>query len=181
MNRFNILVVFFLTLFLLTLVVPSVRAQDTPALDKREQKRARNLAANMTNRMEATVFRLEKIIERLESRLQKQQDAGLDRGAAFGFLGQAKATLNNAKVELTLIDARVEKSVTSNNPKGHFDDVRQAYARIKGNISEAHLHTNEALLVAKNQTPANTTTKTANNEATRIATSSATSSDAGTI
>ena len=104
----------------------TVPTQKTLSLAK--QKRITNLAANISNRYDALVVRLQTITTRLESRMRKMDKQGLDTSEAEVSIADAKLSLEKTKNELLGIDSKVQQLATSEKPQETWISVQQLYA-----------------------------------------------------
>ena len=109
-----------------------------PTLSKIAQTRLTNLAANMSNRMDSAVARLQNVTDRLSSRLSKMEIEGKDVTAARTELALAQNKLNEAKGYLTKIDLEVNAFVGSANPRENWRNVKTTYLGTQTVIIAAH-------------------------------------------
>jgi hypothetical protein len=108
------------------------------ALSERSSERIINLAANVSNRMDAAGTRIQDIIIRLESRIEKLEAAGLDVSEAKDALQSAQISLNAAVNNLTTIDVTVQAAVSSADPRSNWTSVKAAYQNIREQLRTAH-------------------------------------------
>jgi hypothetical protein len=130
-------------------------------LSERTQTRIVNLAANISNRFDGLIDRLEQISERLQQRIEKQRADGYDVSVAEAALVRAGAALAIAKDELAAIDEAVHDAVRSTDPKGAWPAVRQTFIRARDAIKTAHAElrvTISALKAAPAAAPSETAT-----------------------
>lgn len=120
------------------------------ALTELRQQRIRNLAANLSNRLEAAISRLFQIVERTESRLLKLEATGVDVSTAKASLRRASASLTEAKSLMANIDVRVNAATTSNTPHLAWQPIKEQYAKVAELIRQAHRELRQALAEAKN-------------------------------
>ena len=113
-------------------------AERRAALSERVQERIRNLAANMSNRMEAAIGRLENIADRIDRRIDKIEDQGVDVSGAQEKLAQARSSLSDAETLLLDIDALVHAAASAETPRETWAGVRQVYLDTKTAILSAH-------------------------------------------
>ncbi len=102
------------------------------------QKRIKNLAANMSNRMDGVVRRLENVSRRLESRLTKLESAGADMSTARTTLLTAQTELTTATTNLRSIDTAVTNFIGSENPRENWQELKQIYAETSAALRAAH-------------------------------------------
>ncbi len=114
-------------------------------LQERAQERLLNLAANMSNRMEAAIRRLTNVSNRMESRISKLEDAGVNTTEARGHLTEARNHLTSASSALTNIDTDVVQFITSNDPRSAWVRVKSIYDTARTDIRSAHESLRRAL------------------------------------
>ncbi|MEZ4103954.1 MAG: hypothetical protein R3B60_01575 [Candidatus Paceibacterota bacterium] len=97
------------------------------ALDIEKQKRILNLAANVSNRLDAALYRHEKIITRLERRINKLEQTGRNVSEARLELTLIKDNLTEAKSIMSQINLEVYEAVTSDKPKETWSVPKTSY------------------------------------------------------
>ncbi len=139
-----------------------VAAGQNTILSASRQKRIINLAANLSNRMDAVYSRFENIANRLESRMLKLEESGADTSAARVALEDARSSLSIASSLLKDIDTMVIASVTSNDPQKSISELRATYESIATALKQAHsgLRISLSLLRTAPFTPPETSTST---------------------
>jgi hypothetical protein len=115
-----------------------LRTERRIALSEVRQERIINLAANISNRMDAAVLRLFTIIDRLESRLQKLDQQGVDITTARASLQEATQSLAEARAALVDIDADVYNATTGEEAYTAWQDLRAHYQSIASSIRSTH-------------------------------------------
>jgi hypothetical protein len=141
---------------------PSVREERRAALSAAAQTRLTNLAANVSNRMDAYVRRITNVTDRLESRAAKLEATGVDVSAARTKIADARTELEKARENLSTIDSAVAGFVGSENPRTYWQQVKTTYLAAREAIKGAHRATVETLLLlqtATAPTPTGTTTQ----------------------
>lgn len=103
--------------------------QETIALSTQTQNRIRNLAANISNRFDATIERLQQISSRVASREQKQITAGLNTAEATTQRQQGEHHLQIARSNMEHIDTRVEQAITATDPSTAWTSVHTHYTQ----------------------------------------------------
>ncbi len=103
---------------------------------------AKRKAENTSRVLTATVERLEKIITRLEARLEKVEAAGGNTTEAEAFIAEAKHHLSAAKVSIALF-ASVD--LTGDKAQENFERVKVIAVEAKEHIREAHRSLMEAI------------------------------------
>jgi Mg2+ and Co2+ transporter CorA len=129
------------------------------------QTRLTNLAANVSNRLDAYVRRITNVTDRLESRANKMGENGLDVSAARAKIAEARTELEKARQSLANIDTAVNNFVKSENPRTYWQQVKATYISAREAIKAAHRATVETLLLLKTAsapapTASSTTTST---------------------
>ena len=100
-----------------------------------QQEAAQRQVDNAERVMLATIDRLEKIADRIESRIGKIKDQGGDTAEAEGYLADARADLETARglvAELTEVDLSGEKA------QENFQRIRAAAANVREALRSAH-------------------------------------------
>lgn len=83
----------------------------------------------------ATIERLERIITRIESRIDKIQERGGNTAEARGYVTLAKGNLVDARVA---VDAFANLSLSGDSARENFETIRAAIAEAKEHIRVAH-------------------------------------------
>ncbi len=135
-------------------------------LQEKVQLRIKNLAANVSNRMEATISRLSSISNRIESRIIKLEAEGINVTEARKSLESAKLSLATAKAEISNIDEAVNSTIGSEDIKTNWKLVREKYLKIQSHLKTAHSEFKNTITILKeainnkNITPTETSTST---------------------
>ena len=116
----------------------AVRADRQAALSEIRQQRVLNLSANISNRMDAAVTRLFSVVERLETRIEKLKQAGIDTAAAEAKLREAAEYVASARALLGNIDTLVYNATTSEQPLTNWQEVRTTYQEAARLIRASH-------------------------------------------
>jgi hypothetical protein len=116
------------------------------------QIRVVNLAANISNRVEATVTRFEFIIVRIDSRLTKMEAEGYMTSDARFYLSEARKSLDGVKLSLVGIDEKVVAFTTSENYWMSWLDVRDTFRDIQTQLQSTKRLLSEALADMKLRT-----------------------------
>jgi hypothetical protein len=122
---------------------------DRTTLVARAQDRVTNLAANMSNRMEAVIERLQNIATRLESRMTKMSDSGVDTTASAAALASAQLSLDAAVTEISDIDASVYAAVSSADARTGWTTLKAKFTSIKDFIKTAHSELRSSVSLVK--------------------------------
>ncbi len=106
-------------------------------LSERAQERITNLAANISNRMDAAVLRLTQIIDRLTERAYELNARGVDTDAAEGHLADAQTAVDAAAALIADIDEQVAAMTGSESPKEDWAAVRTTFESTKAELMKA--------------------------------------------
>ncbi|OIP77152.1 MAG: hypothetical protein AUK16_02435 [Parcubacteria group bacterium CG2_30_44_11] len=107
------------------------------ALDVRAQKRITNLAANISNRMDAAVARLNQIIDRLTARTTELEAKGVDTVEAEVHIADAKTAVDAAAALLADIDEEMASVTGSESPREKWTAVREIFLNVKAELVKA--------------------------------------------
>ncbi len=128
---------------------PSATPVTSAMLSVIAQRRITNLTANISNRLEAYIRRIENITNRLESRQQKIATEGKDVRGAITHIAAARTALTTARSTLATIDADVAAFVGSPSPKDRFEVIKTTYRTAYDAIKTAHRESVAALLILR--------------------------------
>lgn len=131
------------------------------ALTEIRQTRIINLAANISNRMDAAVARLSTISQRLEQRITKIEGSGVETSLAKEKLTLANDLLATTRLKLVDIDTLVNEATLSTEPQTNWRTVRERYQEVGSLIRQAHLALSESVTALKNPTFKNQATTSA--------------------
>jgi len=106
-------------------------------LQARAQERILNLAANMSNRMEAAITRIENISIRLESRISKLSAQGIDTAEAELQLAGAKLSIEAATESIAEIDELVTSMVMGEAARKGWIEVRKTFLTTRDHLRTA--------------------------------------------
>lgn len=141
-------------------------------IDEKRKAQIREIAARTIKRLEAAVERLAKLSDRLESRLNKLSEGGVDVSKSRGLLTEARAKIAEAKSKIAEAKASIETAVSSDSPKEAFQKVREITGGANEKLKEAHKALVRAISSAsakgglKKATTTPTTTNTESSETT---------------
>lgn len=137
------------------------KPEGTPgALSTVAQDRISKLAANMSNKMDAAVKRLQNVHDRLDSRLTLLTNDGLDTTSARQSLNETQKQLDSARSALANIDNNVAAFLHSSNPQENWLEVKREYTDIAATIVTAHGAIITTIENASQATPVPTTATT---------------------
>lgn len=135
------------------------RTMDTPtgeaprearraALSTAIQDRVINLTANVTKRFEAAIKRLDNIIARLETRIDKLQALGVVVEPAEARLAQAKNSLDAARAALEGLDS-VQNAIRGDAPRDAFRTIRAQFMEVLTLIKQTHAYLRETVALLR--------------------------------
>lgn len=123
--------------------------QRQATLEARAQERVTNLSANMSNRMEAIIARLQNISDRLESRIVKMNESGVDTTASAAALASAQLSLDGALTEISDIDASVYAAVSAADVRSGWATLKAKFEGIRDLIKTAHSELQRSISLLK--------------------------------
>jgi hypothetical protein len=115
---------------------PIVPTTSTP-LDTAGQARVINLAANISNQLEASIDRFNTIADRLEARAARIDTGGGDTTIPQQYITQLRAETAAAQSQLSTIDQRVGAMATAANPAAAWQPIKQTYQQTAQQIRAA--------------------------------------------
>jgi len=125
------------------------REERKEALQERTQERIANLAANVSNRMDAAITRIQQIIDRFQERMNTLAERGADITDAQAALDESSGHLDTAASLVSNIDTLVAEVVASESPREAWAGTRETYKEITGHIKAAHASLRTALTLLK--------------------------------
>jgi Mg2+ and Co2+ transporter CorA len=128
-----------------------------------ENSRVKAHAHWMTKRFAVVIERLEILADRIEARIEKLNDEGVDTSVAVAFVADARAELANASEGFITLSADLDATIESGNwNREVFQELRTLAAEIKTDIKEAHQFLMNAVrsLKAETTVDANISTNT---------------------
>ncbi|KKR10158.1 MAG: hypothetical protein UT39_C0022G0012 [Candidatus Woesebacteria bacterium GW2011_GWA1_39_21] len=109
-------------------------------LNQLKQNLIKKYYSNMSQRLWATISRLETLIQRIDARVMILEDSSdLDLTSQKSDVVKAESLLSDTKALLTSSDGMIESVVTSNNPKDAYSILRSNISDIKNNLKQIHL------------------------------------------
>ncbi len=146
----------------LLLSLPPVVDSRQAALQPVAQSRITNLAANLSNRLDASVRRLTNVAGRLEQRLSKMEAEGFIVTEARKSHREALTQLQVATISLQTIDAEVAAFVGSSDPLTAWVRLENIYGTIGAQVVTAHTALRESVQALESSSlPSSTSTSTA--------------------
>lgn len=144
------------------------KAQETPErLDPRTQERAINLAANITNRMEAILNRYVDITRRMESNMEKQIGAERDVSTIEASVESLQLLFADTTSRLGAIDQNVNSAFRAKNYYEGWQLLKPQYKEIETNLQKINDTLRQSLIslsaieAGKDITPVTTSSSTA--------------------
>lgn len=141
-------------------------------VDAKRKAQIKQIAERTIKRLSAAVLRLEKLSDRLESRLDKLSAGGVDVSKSKELLAAARAKIAEAKAGIDEAKAEIETALSSESPKEAFQKVREITGAANEKLKEAHKALVSAISSAsakgglKKATTTPTTTNTESSETT---------------
>jgi chromosome segregation ATPase len=126
-----------------------LREERQAVLQEVRQKRVINLSANISNRMESAIERLTNITTRLDARMNKMNELGMDTNEAKAKLTEVRASLASARATLGNIDNLVFSATTSEKPVSDWKKLREIYLEAGRQIRQAQLQLREVITLLK--------------------------------
>jgi chromosome segregation ATPase len=136
------------------------RASSTARRVELQQSIAKRQADHAGKKLLATIERLEKLADRIESRIEKVEALGGNASTSERFLAEARAHLSEARVAL---EAFSSVDLSGTRLAENFERVRAAALEVKEHLRLAHRNLVNAILSLK---PGRTTNNAASDRAT---------------
>lgn len=124
-------------------------AERRAQLTERTQERITNLAANISNRIDAAIERLRNIAGRFESRRDTINDRGIATPEADLALADAIASLESAEATMADIDEAVAAVTGSESPREAWQGVRAQYQEAVTAVRTTRQHLRDAVASLK--------------------------------
>ena len=118
--------------------IPDYVTHQSLPLNIREKERISNLAANVSNRMDAAIVRFGSIIRRLEERIELMNAQNINTSDSKNSLRNATASLNLAIQNIDDIDRAVEDFVSAESPHKKWPRVKIKYKSTKQHLITTH-------------------------------------------
>lgn len=142
------------------------RTEGIIALSPLAQTRIKNLTANLSNREDAAVRRLENVSARLESRISLLSTSGKNVDAARQHLLDANTSLAQAKLALATIDKSVETFIGSATPRESWASLKLTYTTINTNLQVSLTALRATLAALETAPPISTSTSASTSSST---------------
>lgn len=132
-----------------TSTVSQGKTLNQQALSIQKQKRILNLAANISNTLEAAIARLDSISQRITKRITLMEQSGFEINAAKAKLSEAQTSLTSARNLLKSIDAKATTVSSSEKPQEIWIEVRGIFKEAFQNIVTSKQSMHETVLLLK--------------------------------
>lgn len=134
-------------------VIEAVAAMPRGVLSSENQRRITNLAANISNRMDAAVERFDQISERISSRMQKLGFENFNTLDAQQKHDESQQSLDAARSLLADIDTDVSLMVTGETPWDNWQDLKSTYRTVHSYLRNTHRTLEETVTLLQNSVP----------------------------
>lgn len=116
----------------------------------RLRDRIKNLLGNIKRRMSAAIERIGNIADRMESRIKKLEERGINVTGSLQFIDEARGELREASAIInSTTDAEVDTVIDSDKPRDAFISIKERIRKAAGHIRKAHQTLREAIAVLK--------------------------------
>jgi actin filament associated protein 1 len=136
--------------------------KDKKKLEKKEKRkklsakrkdRIKAYIERILNRFRTAIGRLEKLADRVDSRIVKLEEKGLDLSKAKQLLAEARIEVESAKSALGGLLVKTDTALGENEPKTAFVGVKEILNGAKQDIKDAHKKLVEAIRAVKASLP----------------------------
>jgi len=124
-------------------------------LDERRKARIRAYVGRLLKRMDAALLRFEMFSDRINSRIAKFNERGVDTTEAERLLSEAHDDIINARAELQNVQDELEVALESENPKKAFRTARASFVSARDLIKEVHASLVRVIRALKGSTSGN--------------------------
>lgn len=114
-----------------------IRAERRTALSVMVQTRIENFANGLFARLEAGADRLRNIASRIDSRIEKIEDAGVDMSTQVELLADAELQIDDAETQILEAEVALEAMLASDTPKEAFEDLKAELEEARNALREA--------------------------------------------
>lgn len=112
--------------------------------------RIKNLLGNIKRRMNAAIERIGNIADRIESRVEKLSERGVDESLALQFIEEARSELREASAIINnTTDAEMDTVIDSDRPRDAFASIKERIREAAGHIRSAHQALRSAVAALK--------------------------------
>lgn len=114
------------------------RAAVKEKVDAKRRAQIKEIAERTIKRLSVAIERLTKLGDRLESRLSKLSEGGVDVSKSKELLAEARGKIAEAKTKVDEARAEIDGAIASGDPKEAFQKVREITGAANEKIKEAH-------------------------------------------
>lgn len=118
-------------------------------LGEKKKKRIEAYMTRILKRLQAAVDRLKKLGDRIDTRLEKLEEKGVDVSKARALLADADLEIESAESDLLSIREAIKSVLDGDNPKDLFRDVRTLLKEAQSSVRGAHKALVEAIRAVK--------------------------------
>lgn len=120
--------------------IETKKATKSAQLSQKKRERVENYWERLNKRLLAVILRLERLITRIESRLDKiaSEEGDIDVADIQEQLGDASLLLVQAKLDLELANDSLEEVLLADDPKEAFIAIKDTIKEIKESLIETH-------------------------------------------
>lgn len=101
-------------------------------------RRVEDFFTRMANKLSLAIERLDKLADRIESRLDKISESGKDVSILETKLENARTSITSAQKALEDAKAKFTELAQNDNPKEAFPQVRELISQVSGAVKSAH-------------------------------------------
>ena len=127
------------------------RQENVEKIKTQVRERMRKFIGVIIERLEAAVLRMEKLIERISSRIEKLKEKGVDTLKAEEYLEAAKTDVGQARTIIEGIPAALEDALLSEELRGSFEGIRELIQNVKEEVRSAHENIKNAVKTLKDE------------------------------
>lgn len=113
------------------------------------KERIRTHIQKMVEHVKAVIARLASLADKVEVRITKLADEGIDVSVARGLLTTARTKIADAEAAFDRAKAVLEAGVNAENPGKAFEEARVIFAEVKTALREAHKALVDAIVSVK--------------------------------
>lgn len=107
-------------------------------ISEERAKRIEAFFSTMVRKFEAAISRLRDLGDRIDSRLDKFEDAGKDVVALRASLDKARVVIDDAESALDRAKEEFNSFATSDNPQEYFKKVKEVASSVAQKVKDAH-------------------------------------------
>ncbi len=118
--------------------IASTTAERREKIAEAAKERAKAYLAKIVRRLSAAVLRFEKLAERIEARIEKLEDMGVDMTKAKELLAKAEVEIAEADAAVLALKASIDITISADRPGEIFKEVKEKIRLAIEAIKEAH-------------------------------------------